>query len=60
MARKRNKPARREGFLQTYRRIRKPMPPPERVIGDERRKLEEEVARMEMEEARGERAPEDR
>ncbi len=36
------------------------MPPPERVIGDERRKLEEEAARTEMEEVREERAPEDR
>lgn len=36
--------------LAAYRRIRKPMPPPEKVIPDRRRELEEEEARREMEE----------
>ena len=35
--------------LSAYRRIRKPMPPPEKVIPDRRRELEEEEARREME-----------
>jgi hypothetical protein len=39
--------------LAVYRRIRKPMPPPEKVIADERRKLEAEQARREVEEDRG-------
>ena len=60
MARRKKKPVRREGFLETYRRLRKPMPPPERVIADERRKLEEEAARREMEEGRNEIPPEAR
>ncbi|MGE5459655.1 MAG: hypothetical protein ACM3WR_03395 [Solirubrobacterales bacterium] len=34
--------------LAAYRRIRKPMPPPEKVIQDERRKLDEEAAAREM------------
>jgi hypothetical protein len=38
------------GFLETYKRVRKPMPPPERVIGDKRRRIEEEQARREIEE----------
>ncbi len=37
------------GLPDAYRRIRKPMPPPERVIGDKRRRLEEEEARREAE-----------
>jgi len=45
---------------EVYRRIRGRMPPPERVIEDERRRLEEEEARREIEreEARRQR-PED-
>jgi hypothetical protein len=38
--------------LEAYRRIRKPMPPPEKVIGDKRRDLEEQEARREIEEER--------
>jgi hypothetical protein len=41
---------RRDDPLDAYRRIRKPMPPPEQVIRDRRRELEEEEARREMEE----------
>jgi len=36
VARRRKKPAKAGGFLQAYRRIRKPMPPPERVIEEVR------------------------
>jgi len=36
--------------LAAYRRIRKPMPPPEKVVPDKRRKLEDEEARREIEE----------
>ena len=39
--------------LAVYRRIRKPMPPPERVVEDKRRKLEEEDARRQIEEREG-------
>ena len=38
--------------LAAYRRIRKPMPPPEKVIEDKRRKLDEDDARRELEEER--------
>lgn len=36
--------------LAAYRRIRKPMPPPEKVIEDKRRKLDEELAEREIQE----------
>jgi hypothetical protein len=38
-------------FLDAYRRIRKPMPPPEQVLADRRRRARDEAARREMEEA---------
>jgi hypothetical protein len=38
--------------LAVYRRIRKPMPPPERIVPDKRRELEEDEARREIEEDR--------
>lgn len=38
--------------LAAYRRIRKPMPPPEKVVPDKRRELEDEEARREIEEER--------
>ncbi len=41
-----------EDPLAAYRRIRRPMPPPEKTIPDRRRELEEEAARREMEEER--------
>jgi hypothetical protein len=51
--RSKTKPSKRdEDPLAAYRRIRKPMPPPEKVIGDRRRKLDEEEARREIEEER--------
>jgi hypothetical protein len=45
------------GFLETYRSIRKPMPPPEKVMKDRRRKQEEDRARREIEEGEGSRSP---
>jgi hypothetical protein len=38
--------------LAAYRHIRKPMPPPERIVRDKRRELEDEEARREIEEER--------
>jgi hypothetical protein len=38
--------------LAAYKRIREPMPPPERIERDRRRELEEERARREIDEAR--------
>lgn len=38
--------------LAAYRRIRKPMPPPEKVVPDKRRELEEDEACREIEEER--------
>ena len=37
--------------LDAYRRIRKPMPPPERVIPDKRRKAEQREAERQLREA---------
>lgn len=37
--------------LAAYRRIRKPMPPPEKVLADKRRKLEEEDAKRQIDDA---------
>ena len=42
MGGKRRKRAKQTDPLAAYKRIRKPMPPPEKVIPDKRRKLEEE------------------
>ena len=39
-----------EDPLAAYRRIRKPMPPPEKVLADKRRKLEEEDAERQIRE----------
>ena len=36
--------------LAAYRRIRKPMPPPEKVLADQRRKREEEDAQRQIRE----------
>ena len=47
------KRAKREAYpLAEYRRNRKPMPPPERIVPDKRRELEEDEARREIEEDR--------
>ena len=40
--------------LAPYRRLRRPMPPPERIEEDRRRELEEQEARRQVEEALGE------
>jgi hypothetical protein len=42
----------RAAYLATYRRIRKPMPPPERVLPDKRRKAQEREAERELREER--------
>jgi hypothetical protein len=38
-------------FLDAVKRVRKPMPPPEQVLADRRRRMLEEDARREIEEA---------
>lgn len=52
--RKRKRSKRTDDPLAAYRRIRKPMPPPEKVIPDRRRELEEEEANREADESREE------
>jgi len=47
VAPRRKKPRKTADPLDAYRRIRKPMPPPERVIPDKRRKAEDRAAREE-------------
>jgi hypothetical protein len=47
-ARKRKRSKRDDDPLAVYRRIRKPMPPPEKTIPDRRRELDETVSRREM------------
>lgn len=42
--------ARKDDPLAVYRRIRKPMPPPEKVDADKRIKLEEEEAKRQIRE----------
>ena len=49
-SKKRKRAPREADPLAAYRRIRKPMPPPEKVIADKRRKLEEEDAEREIRE----------
>jgi hypothetical protein len=49
---KRKRSKRDDDPLAAYRRIRKPMPPPERIVPDKRRDLEDEEARREIEEER--------
>src|SRR5438105_2519147 len=43
----------RQDPLAAYRRVRKPMPPPERVLPDRRRDMDHERAEREMREAMG-------
>jgi hypothetical protein len=52
VSRKRKRTTREQDLLAVYRRIRKPMPPPERIVPDKRRELDEEEARREIEEER--------
>jgi hypothetical protein len=51
--RARKKPS-SEDPLEAYRRVRKPMPPPARVVPDRRRKVQEEIRRREAREAEDE------
>ncbi len=39
-----------DSFLDAYRRIRKPMPPPEQILADRRRRIADEDARREIDE----------
>ncbi len=48
---RRKKRARALDPLAAYRKIRKPMPPPEKVMRDRRRELEDEQARREVDAA---------
>jgi hypothetical protein len=50
---KKKKRSKGTGFLETYRSIRKPMPPPEKVMKDRRRRDEDDRARREIEEGEG-------
>ena len=50
---KKKKRSKGTGFLETYRSIRKPMPPPQKVMKDRRHKDEEDRARREVEEGEG-------
>ena len=52
MVSKRKRSQREADPLAVYRRIRKAMPPPERIVPDKRRELENEEARREIEEQR--------
>ena len=52
MVSKRKRTKRDADPLAAYRHIRKPMPPPERIVRDKRRELEDEEARREIEEER--------
>ncbi|HEX9410949.1 MAG TPA: hypothetical protein VF986_04570 [Actinomycetota bacterium] len=54
---KKKKRSKGTGFLETYRSIRKPMPPAQKVMKDRRRKDEEDRARREVEEGEGPRFP---
>jgi len=47
---KRRKRSKEADPLSAYKRIRKPMPPPEKVVPDKRRKIEEEEARRQLSE----------
>jgi hypothetical protein len=58
VAPRKRRPQDRDDPLSAYRRIRKPMPPPERVIPDKRRKVEEREARRQQREAEGDAADE--
>jgi hypothetical protein len=52
VSRRRKTPKRTIDPLDAYRRIRKPMPPPQKVVPDRRRELEEEQAQRDVEEER--------
>jgi hypothetical protein len=48
VAARKKKPRQGSDPLEAYRRIRKPMPPPERVIPDKRRKTKERAIRRDL------------
>lgn len=47
--------AKKDQPLDPYRRVRKPMPPPERVERDRRREIDEREARKELDKGKGRR-----
>jgi hypothetical protein len=49
MAERKKRSRRDADPLAAYRRIRTPMPPPQKVVRDRRRELEDEEARREIE-----------
>ena len=49
MAERKKRSKRGDDPLAAYRRIRKPIPPPQKVVPDRRRELDEEEARREIE-----------
>jgi hypothetical protein len=51
VAERKRKRSNKDDPLEVYRRIRKPMPPPEKVIPDRRRELEENEAEREADES---------
>lgn len=55
MARAKRAKRRTDDPLAAYRRIRKPMPPPERVERDRRRDLDEDAVEREIEDGRARR-----
>jgi hypothetical protein len=52
VASKRKRAKRETDPLAAYRRIRKTIPPPERIVPDKRRVLDQDEARREIEEER--------
>ena len=52
MASKRKRAKREADPLAAYRHIRKPMPPPERIVPDKRCELDQNEARREIEDER--------
>ena len=49
MAERKKRSKRDDDPLAAYRRIRKPMPPPQKAIGDRRSELKDEESRREVE-----------
>ena len=49
MPERKKRSKRRSDPIAAYKRLRTPMPPPQKVIRDRRREIEEEAARREIE-----------
>lgn len=50
MPERKKRSKRRDDPLAAYKRLRTPMPPPERILPDRRREIRDEEARKEIEE----------